>query len=92
MRYEVCDTDNYITWLYQIADHNCRITWVYNKDFYYTSEKDEYKNYYFASECPDEVQNQISSFYIVLIEKYPVEKPHFNMKTCATHLIMVNFI
>ena len=31
MRYEVCDTDRYITWPYQIADHNCRITWVYNK-------------------------------------------------------------
>ena len=28
-----CDTDSYITWPYQIADHNCRITWVYNKMF-----------------------------------------------------------
>ena len=29
--YNLCDTDSYITWQYQIADHNCRITWVYNK-------------------------------------------------------------
>ena len=33
MRYVVCDTDSYVTWPYQIADHNyCRITWVYKKD------------------------------------------------------------
>ena len=31
MLYEVCDTDSYITWPYQIADHYCRNTWVYNK-------------------------------------------------------------
>ena len=31
MSYEVCDTDSYITWPYQIADHNCKITWVNNK-------------------------------------------------------------
>ena len=30
MWYEVCDTDSYITWPYEIADHTCRITWVYN--------------------------------------------------------------
>ena len=24
MWYEVCDTDSYITWPYQIADHNCK--------------------------------------------------------------------
>ena len=34
MRYEACDTDSYITWPHQIADHNCRITWVYNKLVY----------------------------------------------------------
>ena len=35
MGYEVCDTDSYITWPYQIADHKCRITWVYNKINYF---------------------------------------------------------